>query len=117
MAVPGAITGPLSDVPHALIRDGAALIRGVVDVLETLGLAPARSPKGVPHPDGEPAPTGLTEDERRVLELVPGTPATLDAVARSAGVDPARALRVLGALELRGLVTVDGGRYRRAGPG
>jgi DNA processing protein len=117
MAVPGAITGPLSDVPHALIRDGAALIRGAEDVLETLGLAPARSPKGVPHPDGEPAPTGLTEDERRFLELVPGTPATLDAVARSAGVDPARALRVLGALELRGLVTVDGGRYRRAGAG
>jgi DNA processing protein len=120
MAVPGAITGPLSDVPHALIRDGAALIRGAGDVLETLGLAPARSPsspKGVPHPDREPAPTGLTEDERRFLELVPGTPATLDAVARSAGVDPARALRVLGALELRGLVTVDGGRYRRAGPG
>ncbi|MGH2738610.1 MAG: DNA-processing protein DprA, partial [Actinomycetota bacterium] len=117
MAVPGAITGPLSDVPHALIRDGAALIRGAGDVLETLGLATASSPKGVPDPDREPAPTGLTEDERRFLELVPGTPAILDAVARSAGVDPARALRVLGALELRGLVIVDGGRYRRAGPG
>ena len=120
MAVPGAITGQLSDVPHALIRDGAALIRGAGDVLETLDLAPARSPnspKGVPDPDRDPPPTDLTEEERRFLELVPGTPATLDAVASSAGVDPARALRVLGALELRGLVTVDGGRYRRAGPG
>jgi DNA processing protein len=120
MAVPGAITGQLSDVPHTLIRDGAALIRGAGDVLETLGLAPARSPnspKGVPDPDRDPPPTDLTEEERGFLELVPGTPATLDAVASSAGVDPARALRVLGALELRGLVTVDGGRYRRVGPG
>jgi DNA processing protein len=117
MAVPGAIMGPLSDVPHALIRDGATLIRGAGDVLEVLGVAPARSPREGPEPDLEHARTGLTEDERRFLELVPGTPATLDAVARSAGVDPARALRVLGALELRGLVTGEGGRYRRAGPG
>jgi DNA processing protein len=115
MAVPGAITGPLSDVPHALIRDGAALIRGAGDVLEVLGLAPAR--EGGPKPDPRHAGPGLTEEEQRFLELVPGTPATLDAVARSAGVDPAGALRVLGALELRGLVTADGGRYRRAGAG
>lgn len=111
MAVPGAITGPLSEVPHALIRDGAALIRGAGDVLEALGLAP---PAG--SSPGPPAGV-LPEDERRFLERVPGTPATLDSVARSAGVDTARALRLLGALELRGLVASDGGRYRRAGPG
>jgi DNA processing protein len=111
MAVPGAITGPLSEVPHALIRDGAALIRGAGDVLEALGLAPSPG-----SPPGPPAGV-LPEDERRFLERVPGTPATLDSVARSAGVDPARALRLLGALELRGLVASDGGRYRRAGRG
>jgi DNA processing protein len=111
MAVPGAITGPLSEVPHVLIRDGATLIRGAEDVLEGLGLDPAsmRGSIGSTHSDG------LGEEERRVLELVPGTPATLDAVAASAGMDPSTALRILGALELRGLVAADGGRYRRPG--
>jgi DNA processing protein len=49
MAVPGAVTGPLAAAPHALIRDGAALIRGPEDVLATLGWArrPAR-PMGGP---------------------------------------------------------------------
>jgi DNA processing protein len=111
MAVPGAITGPLSDVPHALIREGAALIRGAGDVMEVLGLVP--TPRSAADRQPEPVGAGLTEEERRLLDLVPGTPATLDEVARSAGIDPARALRVLGALELRGLVRADGGRYRR----
>ncbi len=117
MAVPGAITGPLSDVPHALIRDGAALIRGPGDVLEVLGLAAAGAPERGANLGVRPSLAGLTEDERRFLELVPGTPVTLDVVATSAGADPARALQVLGALELRGLVTGEGGRYRRARPG
>ncbi|HYZ11103.1 MAG TPA: DNA-processing protein DprA, partial [Actinomycetota bacterium] len=81
MAVPGAITGPLSEVPHALIRDGASLIRGPRDVLQALGLD-----DGSTGASSEAAvPEGLSEDERRLLELVPGTPATLDAVAGSAG--------------------------------
>jgi DNA processing protein len=114
MAVPGAITGPLSAVPHALIRDGAALIRGPGDVLETLGLS-ASVPEG--SPPGPVPPAGLLSDEEgRFLDLIPGTPATLDSVAHAAGVDAARALRLLGALELRGLVASDGGRYRRTGP-
>ena len=109
MAVPGAITGPLSEVPHALIRDGAILIRNADDVLQVLGLAcNGASVRGS-------SVDGLSEEERRLLELVPGTPATLDAVAGSAGMDPSQALRVLGALELRGLVAADGGRYRRQG--
>ncbi len=121
MAVPGAVTGPLSGVPHALIRDGAALIRDSADVLEALGLQspPPTEEARAPGEDGPPGPQShldLTEDERRLLERVPGTPATLDALATSAGVDPTGALRVLGALELRGLVVAEGGRYRRTGP-
>ncbi|MGH2766668.1 MAG: DNA-processing protein DprA [Actinomycetota bacterium] len=113
MAVPGAVTGPLSGVPHALIRDGAALIREAADVLEALGLDPPRTEaRGPPEAHAD---LDLTEDERRLLERVPGTPATLDALATSASVDPTGALRVLGALELRGLVVAEGGRYRRTG--
>ncbi|HJV05661.1 MAG TPA: DNA-processing protein DprA, partial [Actinomycetota bacterium] len=38
MAVPGPVTSPLSEAPHALIRDGAALVRSPEDVLAPLGL-------------------------------------------------------------------------------
>ena len=37
---PGPVTSALSDAPHALIRDGARLIRGVDDLLDDLGLEP-----------------------------------------------------------------------------
>jgi DNA processing protein len=112
MAVPGAITGPLSAAPHGLIRDGAALIRGPEDVLSTLGLdPPAGSAEASPGGRGDPETAGLSSEERSVLAAVSGTPATLDAVAQTAGVPPGRTLRALASLELRGLVMATGGRY------
>lgn len=125
MAVPGAVTSPLSGAPHAIIRDGAALIRDAADVLSALGIdarvaEAAGSPGGRPSDSlgwpPEPTPlSNLSGEERSLLERVSGTPATLDAVAAAAGIDPAGALRVLGSLELRGLVRAEGGRYRRTG--
>jgi DNA processing protein len=119
MAVPGAITGPLSSAPHALIRDGAALIRGPQDVLSALGMEPRGGSTGrEPGPEEASAAAGLTAEERSVLAAVPGTPSTLDAVAAAAGVAPGLALRALSSLELRGLVAATGGRYgRTAGAG
>ena len=43
-AVPGPVTSALAEVPLALIRDGATMIRGADDLLDDLGLvAPART--------------------------------------------------------------------------
>lgn len=115
MAVPGAVTGPLAAAPHALIRDGAALIRGPEDVLATLGLASTAGPSDGWAGPGEPE-SGLTSEERSVLAAVHGTPVTLDAVAEAAGVSPGRTLRALASLELQGLVLAAGGRYGRTAP-
>lgn len=104
LAVPGPVTSPLSDVPHRLIRDGAALIRGAADVLASLGLD-----AGSPSVDLD----RLTAEERVVLEAVAGTGVTADAVAGAAGLPAGRALAALAGLELRGLVRATGGRYRR----
>ncbi len=38
-AVPGPITSPLTATPHALIRDGAILMRGLDDLFDGLGIA------------------------------------------------------------------------------
>lgn len=103
LAVPGAVTNPLAAVPNGLIREGAALVRGVDDVLAELGIeAPAAA---VPETD-------LTDRERAALAAV-GDRVLPDAVARVLGVPVAEALPLLLALELKGLVRSIGGRYER----
>ena len=103
-AVPGPVTSPLSEVPLALIRDGAVLIRGTDDLLDDLGYRDRP-----PVADGPP---GLPDDERRVFEQLAG-PSLPDAVARGAGVSIPEAVAALIRLELRGLVRNVGGRYER----
>ena len=108
LAVPGAVTGPLSWVTNALIRDGAALIRGPEDLLADLGLA-----GGAPgaSPAEEPAAT-LGPEEQAVWSalVVPSAP---DALARAAGRPLPEVMAGLMALELRRLVRQVGGRYER----
>ena len=109
-AVPGPVTSPLAEVPLALIRDGATMIRGADDLLHDLGVATSalsgdrvRSP--VP-------PIELPEQEGRVwVALV--EPSLPDAVARGARLSIPDAVAALIRLELRGLVRSSGGRYER----
>jgi DNA processing protein len=117
MAVPGPITGPLSAAPHELIRDCATLVTSVGDVLAELGMSErsVRSGRSGQATVPAPPPAGLSTEERGVLDRLPGTPATVDVVAASSGLDATRTLRALAGLELRGLIRSEGGRYRRAG--
>jgi DNA processing protein len=103
-AVSGPVTSPLSEVPLALIRDGATMIRGADDLLADLGFD-----ERPPVADGPP---GLPDDERRVFEHLAG-PSLPDALARAAGVSIPEAVAALIRLELRGLVRNVGGRYER----
>ena len=90
MAVPGHPSQPGSEGTNALLRDGAALVRGAADVLGELGLAPA-------EPERAPA------DE--VLAALPrGAPASVDEIqARCRLALPALVAR-LAELELGGEV-------------
>jgi DNA processing protein len=106
LAVPGPVTSPLSEAPHALIRDGATLVRGIEDVLAVLRI------EGEGARDVEAVP-GMSEEERRVYEALQGTGLTLESVAARAGVPPAVAMGALVELELRALVRAAGGRYER----
>jgi DNA processing protein len=107
LALPGPVTSPLSEAPHALIRDGAALVRGPDDVLAQLGL----DGKGADAPEIP----GLSEDQRTVLAAVAGTGLTLEAVAARSGIPTGVATAALVELELRGLIRAVGGRYERTG--
>lgn len=105
-AVPGPVISPLAEVPLALIRDGATMIRGADDLLHDLGV---RVSPDVEDPD---PPIPLPHDEQRVWTSL-AEPSLPDAVARSARLSVPDAVAALIRLELRGLVRSTGGRYER----
>jgi DNA processing protein len=111
-AIPGRVTSPLSRGTHALLIDGATLVRGPRDVLELLyetGAAEQNQPP--PAPAGAPPEPGLQPRLRAMLERVGSGCDTPDKLAR-AGIDPSAAVLALSELEVIGLlVRGDGGRY------
>lgn len=102
-ALPGAITNPLAFVTNALIREGAALIRGVDDLLSDLGLS------AMP-PVSTPQRTDLTLAEQAALDLVT-EPVLAEKVAGALDLTVQDALPLLVALELKGLIRSVGGRF------
>jgi DNA processing protein len=106
LAVPGPVTSPLSEVPLQLLRDGAAVVRGTGDILDTIGIAPASDAGAGNLPE-------LSPEEHRVLDAMSGVPLTAEAVTRLAGMPIGTALSVLMSLEVRGLIQGSAGRYQR----
>ena len=102
-AVPGPVASPLAEVPLALIREGATMIRGADDLLDDLGYA-ARLLAGPPQ--------NLDDDERRVFDALGGA-AVSDGIAASTGLPIPTVITVLLSLELKGLVRSVGGRWER----
>jgi DNA processing protein len=113
-AVPGRVTSPLSRGTHALLLDGASLVRGARDVLELLsGIGACGSEeRETPRPEGgRGSPARLRPQLKAVLDRVGAGYDTPDKLAR-AGVDSADALLALSELELTGLlVRGDSGCY------
>ncbi|MGI9020117.1 MAG: DNA-processing protein DprA [Solirubrobacterales bacterium] len=105
-ALPGPVTSPLSAGPHALIRDGAHLVRDAQDVLDqVLGVGARFAERVGPE---------LDEDSERTLAVV-GTGESFDSVAAGAALDAARTAVALARLELLGYVRAEAGRYARTG--
>ena len=129
--VPGRLGDAACEANHDVLRDGGQLIRGVDDILESLGpmafpakdvLAARRddpSARLTPRADvsgsdrGGRTPTRtvrnpreltLTEQERTVLDLVPTEPGTVDGVMEAASLDAGRVLSTLTLLEMKRLV-------------
>ena len=107
-AIPGRITSPVSAGCHALLRDGAQLVRGAADVLELL--------YEVGHPASEPEQDEPphVELEPRLQKMLERVDAGADTPGKLAGeqADVGEVLRALSELELLGLLSRgDGGRY------
>jgi DNA processing protein len=102
LAYPGDVDRPKAAGCNALIRDGATLVRGPEDVLEALGLDPAR-PRAVTQPELPFAATAAPL-ERRILTALAAGPHTADALAALAGAPTGDLNAALVTLEIAGTI-------------
>jgi DNA processing protein len=111
-AIPGRVTSPLSAGPHALLAEGAAIVRGPEDLLEILHSA-TPSP---PPPELEPSKR-LDPRLRWTLEQVGAGRDTPDRLSGHSEMSNGELLQALSELELMGLLSRGhGGRYLPCGP-
>jgi len=107
-AVPGRVCSPVSRGPHALLAEGARLVRDAQDALDALCGVGAVT---VPANEAQASETLLDPQLRAVLEEVRAGRDTLGALT-AAGADVRDTAVALAELELAGaLVRGDGGRY------
>ncbi|MBI4408477.1 MAG: DNA-protecting protein DprA [Gemmatimonadetes bacterium] len=114
-AVPGPIGRPTSAGTNALIRQGAALVTGVQDILEGIGLA---VPEDLPPetPATVRPPLGLGRDSVSLWRLLDREPRHPDELAARAGVSAPAAAVALLELELAGHARhLPGNRFVRGG--
>lgn len=114
-AVPGSPLDPRAEGGNALIQQGAKLITGAADIIETLRDAdPSRTSLLEPDwlPDGEsfdPAPP--SDNERALLiEALSLTPVAVDDIIKSTGIAIARVQTLLLELDLEGRVEWSSGQ-------
>lgn len=105
MAVPGSPLDPRCRGSNGLIRDGAALIETVEDILNIF--APQSAPRRVEPPAPQPAPVGdddLSRAHAEVERLLSPTPVLVDDLVRLSGIASGLVQMVLTEKELAGRV-------------
>jgi DNA processing protein len=114
-AVPGRIDSLASEGCHDLIRDGVQLVRGIDDVLESLGplLGPVQNREG--EQVHAPRELTLNDQERQILNHVSIEPTHVDQILEVAEIDASRVLATLTVLEMKRMVRrLSGGYYIRS---
>ena len=112
MAVPGSIFSYNSRGCHHLIREGAALVTSVREVIEELG--EDFSEKGLAQSQDEVKVSSLSQEEQSVIDKLEPGPQHIDEIAARCGMPAALINSVLLRLELKGLVlNHSGGKYSK----
>jgi DNA processing protein len=110
-AVPGRVSSPLSRGTHALLMDGASLVRDSQDALELLYAGEMSTTQTVTRPLSEQGDVALEPRLLAVFEEVGAGADTPGKLTRRGG-DHGETLLALRELELMGLLARgDGGRY------
>lgn len=107
-AVPGQITNPMSEAPHYLIKNGARLVTGVLDILNELDLQIRADSKVVEKiiPKGK--------DEVIILRVLETEPLHLDEIVRISGLTASTVSSRLTIMEIKGIVkNIGNGIYKK----
>jgi DNA processing protein len=128
-AVPGSIHNPMARGCHRLIRDGAALVQDVGEVIAALAplaaelgdalrsrLADPSSGAGTVAGAALEASSTLDPDYHRLWEALGHDPTGMDRLAERTGLTTAELSSMLLVMELEGRVAVEHGRYSRKHP-
>lgn len=102
--IPGPVDSPQSEGALALIRDGAAMVRGVDDICELLGLEEGEQAQASLAVGSSPAMGLRTALENRIVGALDHEPLSLDLVMIEAQGSAGEVLTALMSLENRGVV-------------
>lgn len=106
LAVPGSIFSSLSAGVHQFLKLGATPVTSSEDILRALGFNVETQEKVLPE--------DLSDDEKKVLELLAIEPLARDDLIRELGLATSDANTLLGVMELRGLIKETLGEVRVA---
>jgi DNA processing protein len=117
MAIPGSIHNPLARGCHRLIKDGAALVEDVDDVLAAIGASGFESATDCAQSAGATSKNreaALDSDAEMLLNALGFEPTGLDRLVDRTGLAASAVISKLQLLELAGRVeSLAGGRYSR----
>lgn len=115
MAVPGKVDSPISQGPHRLIKEGAALIESIDDVMEALGCigrqlkthaaqSAQQAQQIADTPLFDAAQLNLSENERKIYDCLTKSPSHVDQIIAQADLTPGCINAGLISLQLKGLI-------------
>ena len=103
-AVPGRVDDRSARGCHRLLRDGAALVESVDDILEQLGPLAHPAPKEDGTQVRHPAELQLNDLEQKILNAIGTDPTSVDQLVTTTGLAVPRILSTLSVLEMRRLI-------------
>jgi DNA processing protein len=112
-AVPGPVYSPTSGGVNRLLKDGAHLVTSAEDILSVLW---PRLPSMEVRRAEDLFTSGLSDEERKIYDLLGDHPLHIDDVARKSALTPMEVSAILLHLELRGGISaLPGTRFVRGG--
>ena len=121
MAVPGKIDSPMSEGPNKLIKDGAALIESVEDILEVIGIIGQRLKQHVVdsvnnsekklNNSRSAAKLNLNDNENAIFAILGRNPLHIEQIIADTGLKAGQINAGLISLRLKGLIKQQAGNF------
>lgn len=107
-AIPGSITSSLSKGPYKLIQQGAKMVTKSEDILKELKVQNLKL-KAITQ---NSKLRDVTDEERKILEILENESLGFDEIVRKSGFDSARIGSLLSIMEMKGMVkSLEGGMF------